>query len=121
MTDKTQALINFWSSFGIPAYESTNVPNDADFPRLTYDVATSSLDGQIALSASLWYYSTSWRSVTLKADEIGDEIGWGGHMEPYDGGAIWIVRGTPFAQRMDDPEAFVKRIVLNVIAEFLSE
>ena len=119
--DKAQALQSFWSSFGLPAYDSTDVPQDAQMPYITYSVATDSLDNVVNMNASLWYRSTSWKDITQKADQIAEAIV---KMTPpsiqLDNGRLYIAKGTPFAQRMSDEDGNVRRIYLNIQAEFLT-
>lgn len=124
---KAAALYNFYSSFNMPAYEENSVPIaeeggvDSEFPYLTYEVVTDSLGNDVSLTASLWYRSESWTAANAKADEISAAIGRGGKRLYFDGGAIWLKRGTPFAQRMgDDSDTAIKRIYLNLTAEFLA-
>lgn len=121
---KEQALHAFWSAFELRAYEENAVPTDDDapgFPYLTYSVATDSLGTDVALSASLWYRSTSWAACNAKEREISTRIGRGGVLLTCDGGKIWLRRGSPFAQSMGDPEdAMIKRKYLNITAEFLT-
>lgn len=119
--DKEQALYSFWSGFNLPAYDETIAPEDATFPRITYETSTDSFGTEIALTASLWYYSTSWADITKKAHEISAFIGMGGKVIKTNDGAIWIKRGTPFAQRMADSNDSLRRIVLNISAEFFEE
>lgn len=118
---KAQALFSFWSGFNLPAYDETTVPEDAPFPRLTFEAAEDSFGREIALTASVWDYSTSWNVVEQKAAEIGQRITMGGITVPYDGGVMWLKRGTPFAQRMADDNDSVRRIVINASAEFISQ
>lgn len=118
--DKTQALNYFWSSFGLNAYDEQTVPEDATMPYITYETVTGGFDEQLALTASLWYHSTSWAAITAKMEQIYDEIGRGGITIPYDGGMLWITRGAPFAQRIADPNsADVRRYYMNIMAEYL--
>lgn len=119
--DKAQALYSLWSGFGLPAYDETRVPEDAPFPRITYETVTDSFGQEVALTASLWYYSTSWKNITQKAAEISLDIGMGGKIIRTDTGAVWIKRGAPFAQRMGDSNDSVRRIVLNISAEFFEQ
>lgn len=121
MADKAQALYNFWSGFGLPAYDESNAPEDATFPRITYETATDSFGGEVALTAVLWYYSTSWGAISKKSAEIAAFIGRGGKVFKTDDGAIWIKRGTPFAQRVTDTNDSIRRIVMNITAEFFTE
>ena len=121
MADKAQALYNFWSGFGLPAYDESNAPEDAAFPRITYETAADSFGGEVALSAALWYYSTSWEAISKKSAEIAAFIGMGGKVLKTDDGAMWIKRGTPFAQRVADTNDSLRRIVMNITAEFFTE
>lgn len=118
--DKAQALHSFWSSFGIPAYDTSTVPDEAELPYITYDVAMDHIDRQVQLTASIWYRSTSWTAISQKADLIAEAIGDGGKLLKVDGGYIYIFQGSPFAQRMADEDEAIRRIYLMVTAEFLT-
>lgn len=122
--DKEQALHSFWSSFGLSAFDENTVPDNAmsigKGAYLTYNVATASFDDRIPLYANLWYKSTSWAQITQKANQISEAIGMGGKLIPFDGGYIWICRGTPFSQRMADDQSTIRRIYINIMAEFIS-
>lgn len=119
--DKVQALTNFWNSFGIPAYDETSVPDQMEFPYITFGVSTDSLGNVVNLNASIWYRSSSWRDITKKVEEISERISYGFITLPFDGGFIYLTRGTPFAQRMSDPnDDKVRRYYLNLQAEYLS-
>ena len=119
--DKAQALYSFWSSFDLPAYDETAVPEGAPFPRLTYETATDSFGGEVALTAALWYYSTSWEDISKKSAQIAAYIGMGGKIIKTNDGAIWVKRGTPFGQRMADSNDSLRKIVLNITAEFFTQ
>lgn len=119
--DRTQALYNFWASFGLPAYDEQTVPDGAQTPYITYETAAGDLFTQVALTASIWYRSNSWSAITQKMEQINDELGLGGKTIPFEGGILWIKRGTPFAQRVAEPnDDAVRRYFLNVVAEFIS-
>ena len=121
--DKFQVLQTFWESFGIPAYDENTVPTGDDapaFPYITYDAVISNLGTPVAMSASIWDYGTSWSRVTTKMAEIQSAIGRGGKILPIDHGAIWITAGTPFAQRMSDSNDMIRRIFINISAEYLT-
>lgn len=121
---KQEALHSFWSGFGLEVYEETTVPTGEkapDFPYITYSVSTDSIGNDVGLSASLWYYSKFWGAPADKADEIAAAIGRNGKSIRFDGGTLWIRRGSPFSQNMsDDSSDRVRRVYLNVIAEFIS-
>ena len=118
--NKMQALHAFWSGFKLKAYDETSVPDSAELPYITYEATSDSFDSKIPQTASIWYRSSSWASITEKEQEIADYIGRGGRMIAYDDGAMWICRATPWAQRMSDPsDEMIRRIVLNIEIEFL--
>lgn len=119
--NKERAIQQFWESFNIPAYDENTVPDNAQMPYITYSVATGSLGDVINLSANLWYYSKSWKEISQKKDEVADRIGIGGTVLKLDNGYVWLCRGTPFAQRLQDTNDMVRRIYLNLQAEFLTE
>lgn len=121
---KEAALFNFYSSFGLPVHEENSVPtgeNAPKFPYITYELVTDDFGGETALTASLWYRSETLVKINAKTKEISAAIGRGGVFLPCDGGAIWIKRGTPFAQSMsDDSDELIKRKLLNLTAEFIT-
>ena len=121
--DKFQVIQSFWSSFGIPAYDENTVPDAEDkpsFPYITYDAVVSSLGSPVAMSGSIWDYGTSWARITTKMIEIQTDLGRGGRIILCDDGAIWFKKGNPFAQRMSDNNDMIRRIYINIEAEFLS-
>lgn len=114
------AIYEFWASFGLPAYEENNVPDDAEFPRITYELATDMYGSEVALSASLWYWSKSLVDINNKTAEIQRRIGLGGVLIPCEGGRIWIKAAHPFAQTMGDPsDKWIRRKLINISADFL--
>ena len=118
----SEVLYNFWSGFGIPAYDENTVPDEAVMPYITYEVSDSFFGAMtdMSQSASIYYRSTSWVEISEKADQIAEFIGRGGRMLAVDGGAIWIKRGSSWAQRMPETaDRMVRRIVLNYEVEFI--
>lgn len=120
--NKEQVLHSFWSSYGLNAYDEFSVPDDAVMPYITYGVATGALEDVLVLHGSLWYRSPSWEQITLKAHQIAQDIGQYGHkIIPFDDGRLYLTQGVPFAQRMSDAsDDMVRRIYININAEFLS-
>lgn len=120
MMDKMQAYQSFWSGFGLKAYDETSVPDDAIMPYITYEASEDDFDHPLALTASVWYRSTSWSEITAKTKQIKDSISRGGKMVKYTGGALWISRANPWSQRLaDETDDSVRRIVLNIKVEFV--
>ncbi len=118
--NKAQALNDFWNRFGLTAYDESTVPDDAALPYITYNFAEDEFGYSISLNASLWYRGRRWDEITTKFNEISNYIGRGGIMVSYEGGAMLIRKGTPFAQRMKDEDDSIRRIYMNIEVEYLS-
>ena len=119
--NKAAAIHQFWSGFGLTAYEENTVPSDAAFPYITYQLVTDAFDTDVAMTASLWYRGESWVDVNAKEREISAYIGIGGVIIKRADGRIWLKKGNPFAQNMgDESDNLIKRKYLNVTAEFLT-
>ena len=121
--DKAQALHNFWSGFGLTAYDELTVPDDAALPYLTYETKTDNFENRISLSASVWYRSTSWAAAEQKVAEIAQYIVKQDPCTiPIESGRIYITKGSPWATRMlDNTDNGVRRILMNINVEFLTE
>lgn len=118
MSDKWTAINSFWNSFDLDAYDVNTVPKNASMPYITYEASVGGLDQPVLQSASLWYRSPSWQEISQKALDIEESIGGGSGVE-YTGGRMWVTKGTPFAQRMNEPsDDMVRRMVLQVAVEF---
>lgn len=121
--NKAQALQQFWSSFNLLAIDEQSAYDEGmELPSkyITYEVQMSNFGEPLQLSASLWYYSTSWMEITQKVNEIAESIGYGGKMIKVDGGYVWIKLGRPFAQRMSAEQENFRRYVLNISVDFLT-
>lgn len=116
--DKWQAIQSFWEGFDIPAYDQNSVPDDAVAPYITYEAKTADFENALPLSGSIWYRSSSWRDISKKADQIADSLK---KIIKIDGGYLFITRGSPFAQRLNDPDDTVKRVYINLMVEFYTE
>lgn len=123
--DKAQWYQHFWSQFDWPAYEESTVPRELSSdpvttPYITYMTMEDELEHPVYPDASLWDYGTSWARISQKAKEISEEIGYGGKVYKLDSGRVWVQRGHPFAQRLDDENDMVRRIVISIEVEFLT-
>ena len=113
MADRWQSQYEFWSQFGVPAYEENSVPDIKDmpepkYPYITYEAAAGGFDDQIPITASIWDRSNSWE----KADKLADEI------EHY----IRLSNATRYdkGMNMGDPDDdLIKRKLINVYFEFM--
>lgn len=122
--NKVQALQAFWSSFGLAAFDEQSAYDErTELPEnyITYEPVLSNLTGEtVSMTASLWYHTTSWAAITQKADAIAAAIGYGGKVLRIDGGYIWIMQGTPFAQPMAAERDDYRRMILNIQAAYMT-
>lgn len=123
---KAQAVQEFFSSFGLKAYEENAVPtgdNAPKFPYVTYQLVTDDVTGgNIPIAASLWDYGSSWVYLNNKVDYISRELGLNGKFINCDGGAVWFKKGSPFATSTGDAEnQMVKRKKLNITIEYITD
>ena len=123
MVNKWQSINEFWNSFGWNAYDENSVDTGEfkpQLPYITYSAQTGRLGQVLTLTGSLWDRSSSWKSVSDKADEIAQNVGDGYYINNIDGGYLWITPGQPFAQRVSDEDDSIKRIYIMLNAEFLT-
>ena len=116
---KTQALQQFFDSFGIPAYPTNSVPTETKFPWLTYEPIVSNWFGQNTVypTVSLWYHSTSEKGINEKADEISKFIG-SGHTIACDDGLIVIYFSGEWIPLVDEADSAIKRRQTTLQIEF---
>lgn len=119
--DKWEAQYQFWSGFGVPAYEQNSVP-DADhviFPYITYEAASSSFDEEAYVTASVYTRSTSWEEADRISDLIETKLKNGGFVILCDAGGVWFTIRPPFSQSTGDPnDDMVKRKIISVTLHF---
>ena len=121
--DKQQAMQSFWGGFGVPAYEESDVPDNADLSQgyITYQKMEGEFEAPVFPSASIWQRSTSWRKVESVKNNINDTLKNGGVLLPIDGGKVWIQRGSPFAQSVPEEDRTIRRLLINIAVEFFTE
>ena len=103
MTDVHQALYKFWSSFGIPAYLSGHVPDNASLPYITFEVGDGEPFSSTFLVAIVWTKDNATRAGYL--DKIAEAISADGSTIALDNGMLAIYRNSGgFMSYYDDPE-----------------
>ena len=124
--DKTTGLYYFWSLFDWPALDEMGDYDDKDKEDLNitdryimYEVQTGDYTGPVALTASLYHRSSSYETLARKAEQIEQYIG-NGKLITLDDGYLWVKRRNPFAQHMESENRDWRRIVLNIVADFLT-
>lgn len=116
------AIYTFLSGFSIPAYASSSVPDQAEFPYITYDLVLGEWgEPEVNMPVNVWYRTDSEAIPNAKVREISQAIGMGGVTLPCDGGMLWVKKGSPWAQAMtvEGEDEKVKRRYININIEFL--
>lgn len=119
MTEVARALNSFWNSFSIPAYVEDNVPNDAQFPYITYTVAEPDWSSPTSIQARVWYKDTSRVGINSKVSDIKQAIGEGKSIKT-DTGYVIIYRDINFAQNQpydDEGQSNIKVVYLSAILQ----
>ena len=119
---KTQALLEFFNSFGVDAYPNTAVPDKAKLPYMSYEVKTGSFGNlPVPIGVSLFYHTDSESVPNAKAEEIGKRLGDGGATVRCDDGLLWIKKGDPFClnQNVQDDNSTKLRF-MNMYIEFIT-
>ncbi len=117
------AVYTFLSSFGIPAYAASSVPDQATFPYLTYDLVLGEWgQPEVNMPVNVWYRTDSEALPNAKVREISQAIGMGGVTLPCDGGMLWVKKGSPWAQAVtvEGEDEKVKRRYVNIDIEYLT-
>ena len=117
------AIYAFLSSFAIPAYASSSVPDQAAFPYITYDLVLGEWgQPEVNMPVNVWYRTDSEALPNAKVREIGERIGMGGVLLHCDGGYIWLKKGSPWAQavRVEGEDEKVKRRYVNINIEYMT-
>lgn len=117
------AIYGFLNGFSIPAYASASVPDQAQFPYITYDLVLGEWgQPEVNMPVNVWYRTESEAQPNAKVREIGERIGMGGVLLHCDGGVLWVKKGSPWAQAVtvEGEDEKVKRRYVNINIEYLT-
>ena len=117
------AIHGFLNGFSIPAYASASVPDQAQFPYITYDLVLGEWgQPEVNMPVNVWYRTESEAQPNAKVREIGERIGMGGVLLHCDGGVLWVKKGSPWAQAVtvEGEDEKVKRRYVNINIEYLT-
>ena len=91
------------------------------YPYITYQVLVDDMGHVVNPTASIYDRSSSWERVDTLANAISGRIQ-AMNTIALDNGRMYITKGSPFAQHFgDEGESTIKRVVLNLSIEFLTE
>jgi len=116
MTSTALALYRFFSGFGIPAYVTDNIPDNAQMPYITYDLLEPIPFTRGVLNASVWYRDTGYAAISAKVDEIAAAIDSGVSLRTSSGALhLYRERGGAWCKMRNDPNRETKRAYLSMI------
>jgi hypothetical protein len=132
--NKEQAYSEFWSGFGVLAWEENSMPDDetiqslidagvaeAKYPYIAYQVIVDDLGHPVFPTASIYDRSTSWKRVDELANVISERIK-NMNTIKLDNGRMFITKGSPFMQhQMESEDMNIRRVILNLGVEFFTE
>lgn len=102
MRKAVKALDTYLNGFGLDAYAEDTVPDDAQFPYITYRVVDPEWHQKATFFVRVWFRTTSNAYVLEKADEITGDIGVGKRI-PFEGGLLMLWPESPKVQVIVDP------------------
>lgn len=116
--NESQAIYQFLSGFGIPAYASTSVPDQAELPYITYEYYIGDIySGDMMLEVNVWYRTESEAVINSKAREVKAAVP---KNIKYDNGTLWIKRGSPLSFSVPNEDKSIKCKRVNLLIEYLS-
>lgn len=118
---KEAALHNFFNQF-LPAYPENAVLTENDMPYLTYSGPIDNwIAGEVSWTINLWYRTESEAIPNSKSRQIGIAIDDMERPIVCDDGYVWVKRGHPFSQPINDTAPGIKRRYINVTVEYLTK
>ena len=114
MNEIMEALLAFWSQFGVPAYAEDMVPDDAKLPYIRYSVAKAPAMDATIMTAYNYHNARLMGNVERArlAEQIAEAIPEKGVKLPMDnGGFLILYRNSDFQTPYKDPEySFIIKI-----------
>ena len=97
MYKAAEALKNFYSGFGLPAYQEGSVPDDVSLPYISYSLSVPEWNQKASHYVRVWDRTKSNTGIIRKADQITQAIGTRKKIR-FDGGYLIIYPETPLIQ-----------------------
>lgn len=119
MINTAQALNEFWSGFGIPAYMVNTVPDEqpdgkpTTMPYITYSIVETEPLEPATHYAQVFFRSTTNAALIAKVDEIKSAIGNGVRIK-CNGGYVVLRPANPYVQLMIDADPAVRYAYINL-------
>lgn len=117
---KAVAFQNLLNSV-MPSYAVASVPDNAVLPYQTYEYREGSFyDGPISITVNQYSHGGE-AEANHHVKVLSEAVGMSGRLLNCEDGAIWIKRGSPFAQSVVNAEdQSIKRRYINLTVEFIT-
>jgi hypothetical protein len=128
ITDKTEALYNFLSQFGVKAYPSVMVPNEAlkdliniGTPYLTYDIVLGEFEDNCYMTGQIYYnvLKQGINPLVREQEYITNALKRGGMTMRYSDGLMRVNLASPGAQIINTEKDAIKKCVINIVVEYM--
>ena len=122
ISEAHNALYDFWSSFGVPAYIQARIPRETQLPYITFTVEVGAALETVYLTAFTWHQAASGENVMQERarlmDSIAAAIPEAGLIVDAEDGYMRIERGRgawlSYYDDPDDPSVIGGRIAYTV-------
>lgn len=110
MRSFAEALQRFFGGFGLPAYGRNNVPDAADAPYISYEIACPPPLGEASLRAWVWYPGNDYQALLHKIDALLDAMDGGAVLDFEGGRAVLVSEGVSEIGGVDGGRAAEMRL-----------
>lgn len=117
---ETQVLHAFFSSI-LPAYAEDNVPDDVEYPFLTYTPIVGGWgDPTGTIQIHIWDRTTSTAAMNAHVRKLRKAIGYSGAAIGCEDGWLWLRLGNPFdvGGTVDPDDSTIRRRVCNIDIDY---
>lgn len=104
MINTAMTLKEFFSSFDIPAYAESSVPDQVALPYITYPLTEPSWNEQAYTHCQIWYQKKHLGELLAKADQVVGAISEGVIMK-NDAGYVVLYPAEPVIQILTDDDS----------------
>lgn len=117
MEELQQAIFNFFSQFGVPAFLDNYALDFTQMPYITFNFNSPEFSEGMLMNARVWSRSMSFREVLRISDQIRNSIPHGGVILTLNNnkGAVVLYRENPFFQYQPSDEQIIKIGYFNIL------
>ena len=113
MYKAAEALKNFYSGFGLPAFQEDTVPDDVSLPYISFSLSEPEWNQRASHFVRVWDRTKLNTGIIRKADQITQAIGTRKKIK-YDGGYLVIYPENPKTQIVVDGDTRYAYINLSI-------